>query len=360
MTLSAKVLGLALAAEVLTLLVFDVAVLARNGFHGFSLDVFKPSVVFAGGFGLSLMLAFGSFVGFEATALYGEESRNPHRSVPRVTYISLALITVFYLVTSWAAISSYGVHHAQAAAAANPSVFIFAANARYVGGFTTDAMQILVVTSLFAAFLAFCCNTARYHLALSRDGLLPRAMSRTHPKYGSPVVASAAQLGLLAAVVIGFTLAGQNPYLGMGTSLYGLGVLGIVLLQAIGRRDRRVLPAAPPRGIGLGRDHRPGSGRDRPGHRHRADDHQLHAHRQHRDLGRLAALAAAGRRGHRRRHHRAPARARALRRRPRPDRQHHRHGGHRALRHGRQRLTRPRRGADRSDHPSGGTARRVT
>jgi amino acid transporter len=112
-------------------------------------------------------------------------------------------------------------------------MFIFAANAKYVGGFTTDAMQILVVTSLFAAFLAFHCNTARYHLALSRDGLLPRVMSRTHPRYGSPVVASAAQLGLLAAVVIGFTLADQDPYLGMGTSLYGLGVLGIVLLQAI-------------------------------------------------------------------------------------------------------------------------------
>src|SRR5215469_13490543 len=141
-TMSAKVLGLALAAEVLILLVFDVAVLARNGFHGFSLDVFRPSVVFAGGFGLSLMLAFGSFVGFEATALYGEESRNPRRSVPRATYISLALITVFYLFTSWAAISSYGVHHAQAAAAANPSTFIFAANTKYVGGFTTDVMQI--------------------------------------------------------------------------------------------------------------------------------------------------------------------------------------------------------------------------
>jgi len=232
-TMSAKVLGLALAAEVLTLLVFDVAVLARNGFHGFSLDVFKPSVVFAGGFGISLMLAFGSFAGFEATALYGEESRDPHRSVPRATYISLALITVFYLITSWAAISSYGVQHAQAAAAANPSAFIFAANAKYVGGFTTDVMQILVVTSLFAAFLAFHCNTARYHLALSRDGLLPRALSRTHPRYGSPVVASAVQLGLLAMIVAGFSIAGQDPYLGMGTSLYGLGVLGIVLLQAI-------------------------------------------------------------------------------------------------------------------------------
>ena len=34
-------------------------------------------------------------------------------------------------------------------------------------------------------------------------------------------------------MVLGFTLAGQDPYLGMGISLYGLGVLGIVALQTI-------------------------------------------------------------------------------------------------------------------------------
>jgi hypothetical protein len=33
--------------------------------------------------------------------------------------------------------------------------------------------------------------------------------------------------------VIAFAIAGQNPYLQMGTAFYGLGVLGIVLLQAI-------------------------------------------------------------------------------------------------------------------------------
>ncbi len=230
-TMSAKVLGVALAAEVLILLGFDAAVLVQNGFQGFSLDVFKPTVVLSGGFGVSLMLAFGSYVGFEATALYGEEARNPRRSVPRATYVSLALITGFYLVTTWAAISAYGLDKAQAGAQADPENFIFNASTTYVGQGFTDIMGILVMTSLFAAFLAFHCNTARYHLALARDGLLPRSLARTHPKHGSPVVASAVQLGLLVAVVLGFTLAGQHPYLGMGISLYGLGVLGIVALQ---------------------------------------------------------------------------------------------------------------------------------
>jgi amino acid transporter len=232
-TLSAKVLGLALLCEVGILLAFDIGVLVQNGFHGFSLDVFKPSIVFGPGFGVTLMLAFGSYVGFEATALYGEEAKNPRKAVPRATYIALTAITVFYLVTTWAAISAYGVNHAQAAAGADPTGFLFAANAKYVGGFTNDAMQLLVITSLFAAFLAFHCNTARYHYALARDGLLPKALSHTHPKYGSPIIASAVQLAVVAIVVIAFAIAGQNPYLQMGTAFYGLGVLGIVLLQAI-------------------------------------------------------------------------------------------------------------------------------
>jgi amino acid transporter len=231
-TLSAKVLGVALAAEVLILLGFDAAVLLQNGFHGFSLEVFKPAVVFGGGFGVSLMLAFGSFVGFEATALYGEEARAPHRTVPRATYVSLAVISGFYLVTTWAAISAYGVDHAQAAAKDDPENFVFNASTEYLGQYFTDIMGVLVMTSLFAAFLAFHCNTARYQVALARDGLLPRSMARIHPDHGSPIMASAWQLGLVAAATFGFTLAGQDPYLGMGISLYGLGVLGIVALQA--------------------------------------------------------------------------------------------------------------------------------
>lgn len=235
-TLSAKVLGFLLGAEVLVLMVFNVAVLVEKGFHGFSLAVFEPSAVFGTGFGVSLMFAFGSYVGFEATALYGEEARQPRRSVPRATYISLAIITVFYLITSWAALAAEDVVDAQSVASqdvATGKTYMFEAGTKLMGSSYTDVMAILVMTSLFAAFLAFHANTARYHVALARDGLLPRLFARTHPRYGSPVAASALQLAVVAAATIGFTAAGQDPYLGMGTSLYSLGVLGIVVLQAI-------------------------------------------------------------------------------------------------------------------------------
>jgi amino acid transporter len=94
-------------------------------------------------------------------------------------------------------------------------------------------MQILVVTSLFAGTLAVHCHTSRYHYALARDRLLPRALAHTHPRYGSPIVASAVQLGIVAIVVIPFAIAGKNPYIQMGTALYGLGVIGVIVLEAI-------------------------------------------------------------------------------------------------------------------------------
>lgn len=59
-----------------------------------------PSTVFTGGVAVSLLVAFSSFIGFESAALYGEESRNPNRTVPLATYWSLGVITVFYGITS--------------------------------------------------------------------------------------------------------------------------------------------------------------------------------------------------------------------------------------------------------------------
>jgi len=231
-TLTAVALGAALIAEVAILLVFDVAVLANHGFHGFSLHVFAPGTVFAGAAGIALTYAFGSFVGFEATAIYGEEARDPERTVARATYISLLIIGVFYTVTTWAAITAYGAAHARAVAGKNPSEFVFAANFVEVSKFTTDVMQVLIVTSLFAGFLAFHQAASRYFYSLARDGLLPRQLAHTHPRHHSPYVASALQIAILVIVVGTLGLAGDDPYLQIAAPILGLGTLGVIILQA--------------------------------------------------------------------------------------------------------------------------------
>jgi amino acid transporter len=232
--LSAVVLGVALVAEVLILLVLDVAILADRGPGEFPARSFSPAAVFAGGAGVSLMYAFSSFVGFEATAIYGEEAREPRRTVPRATYVSVGIIAVFYGLTTWSLVAAYGAGSVAEAAAADPVGFVFTANQEYVGGFGDHLMNLLICTSLFAAVLAFHNGAARYMYAIARDGLLPRRLTRTHPRHGSPYVASAVQLSLTAVVITAFALARVDPLLELGAAFLGLGTLGIIMLQGLG------------------------------------------------------------------------------------------------------------------------------
>ena len=60
----------------------------------------SATAVLAGGIagtaGIALAFAFASYIGFEATAIYGEESREPKKTVPRATYTAIILIGVVF------------------------------------------------------------------------------------------------------------------------------------------------------------------------------------------------------------------------------------------------------------------------
>src|SRR5262249_46414662 len=105
---SARVLAVLMTAEISILLVLDLGVLHVKGTAGLPTTVFAPSTVLSGELGLALMFAFASFIGFESAALYGEESHDPQRSVPRATYASVLLIGGFYTFTTWCIVGGGG------------------------------------------------------------------------------------------------------------------------------------------------------------------------------------------------------------------------------------------------------------
>ena len=108
--IGAKVLGVLMAFEWAIMLLMAFAILFTGGAdQGFAVDqVFNPSVILAGAPGVALVFAFASMFGFESSALYGEEVRNPKKSIPRATYSALFLITTFFFFTSWMLIVGYG------------------------------------------------------------------------------------------------------------------------------------------------------------------------------------------------------------------------------------------------------------
>lgn len=230
---SARVLGVFMVAEVLVLLILDLFIIGDGGESGLSLTSFDPSNVFSGSVGVAIVFAFSCFVGFEATTIYGEEAREPRRTVPRATYAAILLIGVFYTMTMWAISMGYGPASVGEAAEGNPVTFVFALSDQYVGSTLTDIMNYLVITSLFAVVLAFHNTLARYLYSLGRARVLPGRLQKTRESDGAPYVASVVQ-SLITIVIVGaFAVFDADPFLELFAWLVGLGTLGVLTLQAL-------------------------------------------------------------------------------------------------------------------------------
>lgn len=232
-TLSAKVLAVLLIAEVLVLVVLAVPVILDGGANGLSFSGFAPSNVFGAGVGGLFVLSFGAFLGFESTAIYREEARDPERSVPRATFLAVAFMGLFYALIVWVAIMSFGSAEALSVAADDPAGMYFIAMREWVGDGASDVMHILIVTSTVASTLAYHNAASRYFFVLGREGVLPAALGRARARNGAPGVASIVQVTLMALVVVLFTLFGAAPYEQTFLWLNGTGIVGLIALQSL-------------------------------------------------------------------------------------------------------------------------------
>lgn len=231
--LSGKVLAVGLVAEVLVVLAFDVAVTVSGGKSGLSAGIVDPHQVFSGAPGVGILFAILSFIGFEATAVFRDEARDPERTVPRATYIALLLIGVFYTISSWALVSAYGDQNAVKAATADSGNMLTDATLRYLGAPGEHVIQVLYVTSLFACILSLHNVGSRYTFVLSGRNAISPAFSQPHEKFGSPHRASAATSAVVAVLLIIGAAIGLDPINQYYTWLAGFASVGVVVLYAL-------------------------------------------------------------------------------------------------------------------------------
>lgn len=245
--IGAKVLGVLLTLEILILLIVGIAILASGGAEGLNFGAsFGPAEIFAGGFtgtaGIALAFAFASFIGFEATAIYGEESKDPKRTVPIATYVAITVITVLFAVVSFAMVTGMGAStifdqviersSVDGAPLADPAGVLFSLTDQYVGGWAVSIMAVLVITSLFAGLLAFQNAAARYFFALGRGGVLPAAIGSTN-KAGAPQNGVIITSVIAALIIIVFAIAGLDPVLNLFFWMSSVTVIAIVLVEIL-------------------------------------------------------------------------------------------------------------------------------
>lgn len=232
--LSAKVLTVLVVLEYLVVLVIDAAILLKGGDSGLSSVPFTPAAFMSGAPAIGILFCFAAFIGFEATTIYSEEAREPHRTVPRATYISVVIIGLFYMLTSWLMVNGAGVDKLvpELQGLADPTTFLFGLAERYVGHWIVVTMNVLFVTSLFAGVVAFHNGVARYMYVAGREGLLPKSVGVTHPVFQSPHVGSMIQTVIAILVIALFAFTGQDPVLALFSWLTNVGTLAIILLMA--------------------------------------------------------------------------------------------------------------------------------
>jgi amino acid transporter len=234
--LTAKALGVMLIAEIAVLFAVATAVLLKGGGpDGIPVEPINPANAFTGtSAGLGLFFAFWSWVGFESTAMYGEESRDPKRVIPRATIISVVGVGLFYIYVSWMTIAGHGLDGAvKVSSSASPLDLFFDPAHSYIGAWAVDTFQWLLITGSFACGMAFHQCAARYLYAIGREGFLHPALGRTHAKHGSPYIASFVQSCIAVALVGGFWLSGQDPYIHLYTLLAILGTMAILIVQTL-------------------------------------------------------------------------------------------------------------------------------
>jgi amino acid transporter len=216
-----RVLGVLLTAEVAVIVAETISGLARPAGGHLSFATLSPAALGSAGwgtFGVLAVVAVLGFIGFEQAPVLGEEARHPRRTIPFATYAALAMIVVVYAGVAWAMAAHTGDHRVVTAAAHQGPGLLFTLG----GAALSQAAQVLFLTSLFAAALAFHNTCWRYMFALAREGVLPGVLARTGGN-NIPRAASLTQSATGLAAISVFALAGWPP---MTTLFFWLGTTG--------------------------------------------------------------------------------------------------------------------------------------
>jgi APA family basic amino acid/polyamine antiporter len=199
-----------------------------------------PNTGHWGHFGVSGVLAasgiiFFSFVGFESVSVAAQEAKNPRRDLPIGILGSLAICTGLYILM---ALVLTGITDWRTLDVANPVSF---AMSKIPGlGWLTLPIDIGAIVGLASVTFVSLYGQSRIFYSMARDGFLPPAFAKVHPRSRTPYIGTiitSAFAALLAAV---FPLDILAELVSVGTLLAFIAVcVGVLILRITAPRAKR-------------------------------------------------------------------------------------------------------------------------
>ena len=172
-------------------------------------------------------IVFFAFIGFDIVATTAEETKNPQRDVPRGILGSLAIVTVLYVAV--AVVLTGMVHYTELGSGEKANLATaFAANGV---DWAAKVISIGALAGLTTVVIVLVLGQTRVLFAMSRDGLLPRALAKTGP-HGTPVRITML-VGVLVAVAASvFPMGKLEEMVNIGTLFaFVLVSAGVIVLR---------------------------------------------------------------------------------------------------------------------------------
>ncbi len=198
---------------------------------------FSPNGV--GGILKGVSAVFFAYIGFDAISTTAEECENPKKDLPRAMMWSIIVCTILYILI---ALVLTGMVKYDTLNVGDPLAFVFEKlNIHWMSGI----IAVSAVIAMTSVLLVFQMGQPRIWMSMSRDGLLPPAFSKIHPKFKTPSFAT-----IITGFIVGIPALFMN--LTMVTDLCSIGTLfafvlvcgGVVVLH--GRKKEPVKPIITP------------------------------------------------------------------------------------------------------------------
>jgi amino acid transporter len=175
--------------------------------QGFTLSVFSlPEGTGISALFFAMTFGFLSFAGYEVASTLGEETRDPRRTIPLALLGTVVFAGIFYTLVSMAESMGFGTSAAGVKAFTESGSLIGDLGARYVTSTVGDVITLGAAFSAFASALACSIGASRLLFALGRDGFVSPALGRVSPRHGTPTVALAVVMAVVALEIFGLRL----------------------------------------------------------------------------------------------------------------------------------------------------------
>jgi APA family basic amino acid/polyamine antiporter len=171
-------------------------------------------------------LVFFAYIGFDAVSTTAQEAKNPQRDLPIGIIGSLLICTLLYVL---GALVMTGVVNYKRLDVPDPvAVAIDAMHMKWLAGY----VKLGAIAGLSSVILVMLLSQPRIFFAMAKDGLLPKAVSKIHPRFRTPWITTIITgiVVMIAAAVVPISIAGELTSIG---TLFAFAVVsaGVLFLR---------------------------------------------------------------------------------------------------------------------------------